>query len=164
MKYETDDRLEYYTPEQTEFHVGFIYQTLDYTDEFNEVWLEHRFPEPYICTLKDNQPDLVELFYSKLNDSRVQYLNREDILELGFEYDESILLDFYINDQVFVKPDVYGYMIWKTKLSHDYDRKWLKLEALFEDGEWSVLFEGKIKNKSELIKLLNQLGLNNEDT
>src|SRR5690606_9156175 len=121
----------YYQPDISEFHIGFEYEVFD---EENEVWSNKIFPEDFICTGTATEPDLVELFYSGLKDTRVKYLDRQDIEELGFSH-------YKMN--IFKKD---GITILHQKDNH--------LE-IFDESD--TLFSGRIKNKTELKKLLKQL-------
>jgi len=123
----------YYTPELNEFYVGFEYES--FNEEY-KIWEKKVFPNDYICTESEDSPDLVELFYSSLKDTRVKYLNREDIKDLGFSH-------YKMN--IFKKSDI-------TILHQNNNR----LEIF---NESDTLFSGRIKNKSELKKLLKQLGI-----
>lgn len=123
----------YYQPDISEFHIGFEYEVFD---EENEVWSNKIFPEDFICTGTTTEPDLVELFYSGLKDTRVKYLDRQDIEESGFSH-------YKMN--IFKKDGI--------TILHQKDNR---LE-IFDESD--TLFSGKIKNKTELKKLLKQLGV-----
>lgn len=140
----------FYTPDISEFHVGFE------CENFN--FIEGKF-KPFVIDVFR----LHEILDHELEDYfepthyRVKFLDQQDIEECGFELDKIVLQEFYKEKEVYVKPDVYGYMIWKVRCQHRPDTHWFRIEALFEDNEWSVLFEGKIKNKSQLKMILNMI-------
>lgn len=72
---------------------------------------------------------------------RVKHLDKEDIESLGFE---QIEYDTYKKENIYIELN----MEYKTFIS------------AIKQGESSILFQGTIKNKSELKKLLKQLGIN----
>ena len=153
----------YYTPEIEEFHVGFEYEYQSY----NKIsWTN------YIVTEEDltsSQMDLcasngIEDVFDKLktNGVRVKYLDKSDIESCGFSLqgvprynDVSDIVEgygLYINDT----DDLYLHLIegnrYAIYLSHEYNEF---------SGNWEQvdLFNGIIKNLSELRKLLKQLGI-----
>lgn len=135
----------YYTPELNEFHIGFEYEIFN---EEDEIWEKKVFPNDYICSGTEDSPDLVELFYSGLKDTRVKYLDREDIEDLGFTfYKESDnrfngdVIMTYFNDEL------------QLILSHISAKNTV---VVYTDKGLNKL-SFKIKNKTELKKLLNQL-------
>lgn len=147
----------YYTPTIDEFHVEFEYERNIGSSTEHEKWKKiDDFSNAYEY---EDDPLYGVIKDLRCENIRVKYLDKEDIVDCGFEHDKTVFQEFYAEKDVFIKPDVYGYMIWKIKCQHRPDTQWFKLEALFEDGEWSTLFEGKIKNKSELKKLIKQLGI-----
>ncbi len=119
----------YYTPDITEFHVGFEYE------EFvkGEGWVKrvHCFGED--ITLNKNGfcidfPD----------DYRVKYLDAEDIISLGFE-------EYSTN---YFKKNTWAIEVGYPNIKRE------KIEIYLG---YDCRFKGTIKNKSELKKLLTQL-------
>ncbi len=119
----------HYTPEIEEFHVGFEYEEWDIRAE--DDFIKTVVPEKgYV-----NHP---------YNEVRVKYLDTEDIKSLGFEIDADYKS---INSVMFSKDD---YTILQSDIT----------EILISDSfNETTLFNGRIKNKSELKKLLKQLGI-----
>lgn len=142
----------YYTPEIEEFHIGFEYE-FRHPDYKNNGWIKYNTPQ-----FNSEEEDCVPLDMKSEN-FRVKYLDREDIESFGFKHHKTISQEFYKQKDIFIKPNVYGYMIWEVKCQYRPDTNWFRLQALFEDGEWCNLFEAEIKNKSELKKLLKQSGI-----
>jgi hypothetical protein len=123
----------YYTPETEEFVLGFEYQLK---------------PSP----LMDWENKKVKLdinleavdFHIKNNEGtiRVKYLDRDDIIDCKFKYinnkrdlvKDSVRVRTYIGEQ-FEVPNI----------------------VIYKDS--SLVFSGKIKNKTEFKKLLTQLGI-----
>ena len=136
----------YYTPTIEEFHVGFEYEeeTIIYTDKG---WFTHKdlgwekkifdstsYMENYYLSERVKR-GLVGKYNPTI---RVKYLDREDIESLGFAQtveDQYTLddIEFLIDDDLFV-------------------------QIIKDDG---FLFQGTIKNKSELKKVLKMIGYEN---
>jgi len=151
--------VEYYTPELSEFHVGFEYEiTTGYE------WVSESF------THKDFNTFLYQHLDNAIKQDyvRVKYLDKEDVESLGFE--EEHVPNCYTED-----GDIQlGYALYLDEVTcvilhhtletsivgivkqHVYNRN---------SGNWTAnkLFLGTIKNKSELIKLLQQIGIRVKD-
>ena len=123
----------YYTPDITEFHVGFEYER-----KTSFGWVKSIFIEPLFNNSKIGQgsgADKKEWFSFE---KRAKYLDKEDIESLGFAQvmeDQYTLddIEFIIDDDLFV-------------------------QIIKDDG---FLFQGTIKNKSELKKVLKMIGYEN---
>lgn len=120
----------YYTPALDEFYPGFEYETI----YLKSVWTKEclRFM------------DAGWFFESYINDAvetefRVKYLDQEDIEECGF-------VKLKDKDYVFCKG---------SKNLFIQPNNTIKITSIFHN----TLFEGTIKNKSELKKLLKQLNI-----
>jgi len=130
----------YYTPRIEEFHIGFEYESFDPIDSF---WI------PSIS----NSYTISWLYGHKTISDwvRVKYLDKEDIESLGFKIDE------WVNIENF--GDV---MISYSELLH---RIRIKTKDFYRDNsgrydDLYLIYRLEVKNKSELIKLLKQLGIN----
>ena len=136
----------YYTPTIEEFHVGFEYEeeTIIYTDKG---WFTHKdlgwekkifdstsYMENYYLSERVKRG-----LVGKCDPTiRVKYLDREDVESLGFAQtveDQYTLddIEFLIDDDLFV-------------------------QIIKDDG---FLFQGTIKNKSELKRVLKMIGYEN---
>ena len=122
----------YYTPKEEEFHKGFEYEY-----KHNNLWIKAvsgRLSE--------------DILWGKLNlkgdysDIRVKCLDKSDIESLGWKFSDKTIL--------------------QASNGHEYQL------AFIEDGCWvgiynttlkQGVFNGQIKNKSELIKVKEQLGI-----
>ena len=138
----------YYTPKAEEFHVGFEYERKDE----DENWVRSVFPDRYVTGYdKWKITSLVEVVYDYLTDGencRVKHLDREDIEELGWK----------------AETKNGGYY----KINKDGVFYWLSFELFYEglgrnieingSGDFPS-FDGHIKNKSELKRLMVQLGI-----
>lgn len=138
----------YYTPSIEEFHVGFKFELLEPLKQGAvsafEGWQK--------LTVKDisllSNKYFKELFKQKY--IRVKYLDSIDIQDLGFEllHNDGDALEFNIAD----KYDEITYL-WFDYETHNID-------IYVGDGyDKDYLFQGTIKNKSELKKVLKMIGV-----
>jgi hypothetical protein len=142
----------YYIPTIEEFHVGFEFDINDTIRDGSgrKEWSYNVKTSPilisYIKWILDKNPE----------DIRVKYLDQEDIESLGWKAGliniKNNNLDVYgIGRYVITTPlDVYN----KTKVLD------ISLSPKLDVG-LQRMFRGTIKNKSELNKLMKQLGINN---
>lgn len=129
----------YYTPEIEEFHVGFHYEEL-----MNGKWAPDIFEPNLYCDDRD-------MFLNGLDKEtiRVKYLDQEDIESLGFEE---------------IVDENYGRYQWMFTNGHVrvFTRQWGKKIVIAKEG-WvggsnNILYLGSCKNKSELKRILKQIG------
>jgi len=176
------EKNKYYTPDISEFHVGFEYEGI--TNRDGKTYLESIICIP--STFKDLRIDDGTLCgiecKGEVLGTRVKYLDKSDIESLGFK----ILKESSLNDErhtcitydiVHSWPHlVEGYkLVLEHQFSETYDKNDNKLdtyassikiivrkieENTIEDikERWRY-FMGEIKNKSELKVLLKQLGI-----
>lgn len=127
----------YYTPTKEEFHIGFEYSCLVYK---GNVWRDDmRFGEIDDTDTKEIVEDI------ELGRIRVKYLDVADIESLGFKCNGDDLRFCGTRGEITVQQCTYSYCarglgVWITK------------------GDVITLFSGEIKNKSELKKVLKQIG------
>lgn len=143
--------MKYYQPKLEEFFPGFEFEELDFE---TEMWNKR------ICWYNDYE----ELFHNDgLVDCRVKYLDEQDIKELGWELTSTngMVLWFHGKEEWFGKeiPGSPLYKYWHHTLTFDSKYSSIKIECTTSNGDTDTFFEGIIKNKSELIKLMNQLGI-----
>ena len=133
MQEKQENQNKYYTPDISEFHVGFEYEC---SSDKGELWYSVIIEQlkDYLTLEDDLRYDLV----------RVKYLDKEDIEGLGFEHVGSLWF-----------KDINNFKIRKWK-----DRELDIYKHYISDNEDQLIFRGSIKNKSELVKLLKQLGVN----
>lgn len=124
----------YYTPEIEEFYVGFEYEILNYkTNNFEKII----YPADYI---EANIKPIQLLEYIKRGSMKVKYLDKEDIESLGWKYlNKNETFCYGVNEE-------WGLSHVKNIIEITYY------------GECN--FNGIIKNKSELKKLMKQLQIN----
>lgn len=140
----------YYTPSIEEFHEGFEFEFCHY-DYPENGWKKYNTPE--FNWEREDCP-----FGRKdLSEFRVKYLDREDIESLGW---------IWIEDGKF--PNAPTLFKWNSPLPNDKDVYWhLNLHPeqtiVIDNNQWYdanyCIFNGKIKNKSELQRLMKQLGI-----
>ena len=146
----------YYTPEIEEFHIGFEYEYEDINESGSTTsW--------YKTVIKENECYIIDqhLKYSDDLNLRVKYLDKEDIESLGFI--SSNVIDVLKEEDEFIKgfeKNTYILYIQEDKKLVIYNQKEYDISNKIT-GNWTeeILFKGLIKNKSELIKLLKQLGI-----
>jgi hypothetical protein len=121
----------YYTPNIEEFHVGFEYEALHSKD-----WYLAEAPYGWINKEVNLVNNNLVLFYSAIDKGwiRVKHLDREDIESL--EIDDSVHIEFY----EFVSENEPNIIIKPKSI-------------------YNPFFKGKIKNKSELKKILKMIGV-----
>lgn len=151
----------YYTPEIEEFHVGFececrhfhIYDGNIADEYWEECIIDDRID------LKEIMED-VDLYYPE--DYRVKYLDKADIESLGFIHVDN-MQDGYSNiigaNLVFKKEFKKN---WTAQLILDVTNN-IHIRLFKKGSVEMTTFVGKIKNKSELKKLLKQIGVIKEE-
>ncbi len=139
----------YYNPEIEEFNVGFEFESnylkVDWAKQTLKLEEMAHFYDSYIL-------DASSLEF------RVKYLDREDIEDLGWNYTEDSSagdgnirwFDSYTIKGGFYKLNSFGHI---PSIGDNLCDKVI----IFSQGGENIIFEGKIKNKSELKKLLKQL-------
>ncbi len=153
LKQIRDMKTKYYTPEIEEFFVGFEYEIMpnigisiiDINKPTEKVErLRSTAYEKCIYGSAFTWDEITDIEAAiKEGKCRVKYLDREDIESLGFKqakYDEN-WYDFTEG----------RYCMYRES---ENDWRWV-----IGDEESEISFEGKVKNKSELKKLLKQLGI-----
>jgi len=141
----------YYTPEIEEFHIGFEY-------EFKGSIMWHKFCYKGIDFINEHGKD--ELISEiKLGNIRVKYLDKEDIESLGWNLTRHSVVKEYSEDKTkFRFKPIEGLIEYSFNgrflLSTEDNFKTIAIRSL-----GGLMFIGVIKNKSELVKLMNQLGI-----
>ena len=141
----------FYVPKIEEFHIGFRYQ---WYDGLEDKWEDETFPNDFVCTTNNGEPDLVELFYSKLKETRVKCLDQNDIEELGWEYspDDSSLSGGYWLDYYYLHVGLDIYM-----LRYCNERKTVRINYKHSVYDSDTLFFGEIKNYNKLKDVMEML-------
>lgn len=128
------ENKKYYTPEIEEFHVGFEFEYL-----YRNSWHKNDLNQPFIHAELDEFQDSLDKVAHAI--CRVKYLDEQDIEELGF--------------QVEYQADGFFNLNWNNAF----------IGSFFEGKQvvhnvelFNTYF--MIKNKSELKRLMKQLGIN----
>lgn len=150
----------YYTPEIEEFHVGFEYEHYhDAVCDGNQDWYNDTF---YFLLGTDRKrdgghtvwrmEDLKEAIEKE--EVRVKHLDREDIESLGFEHSESnkkeVIYYRSCDNQTTDK---------EVRLWFDKEFGYVEIKNLKDKYNLDYMFRGIIKNKSELKRILKQIGI-----
>ncbi len=154
---------EYYTPTIEEFHVGFEYEVFKPSEDNPErKWKKITFYYGEVdrtynqTTMIINYPGL-----SKQPLVRVKHLDREDIESLGFEHTGRTIDDWY--ELKVSRPAVMSaHTNRRYVLMHDFrtNQGVVIMAYDYESGDSgeNTIYRGSCKNKSELKKLLKQIG------
>ena len=145
---ENKDKNKYYTPDITEFKVGFeyeIYEDFDYYPE--KVW--HKQVYGKNGRISENMDYVDE---SNITKFRVKYLDKEDILDLGF-------IKKGRNEYVLENPKINNPNCYRTHLYLSFYPLDDCNIIIDDDGgyESDTYFSGRIKNKSELKDILDKI-------
>ena len=134
----------YYTPSIDEFYIGFGYERIHELKHYNDTW------KSVEVTHKDNT---FMRFVDDLQDNRlrIKYLDKEDIESLGWDSSPDEPDEWYWSLRG--NMDIQLYYDDKTRIA-TYDGIGVTIYM-----DTSILFNGYIKNKSELKKLMKQLGI-----
>ena len=150
----------YYTPEIDEFFIGFEFEEL-----FRQKWNRlipppEDLPNEWVKLKLDTSHSISRIISKIKQDKvRVKSIDKEDLVELGFKLtyikeDAELIggFDIHINEQ-------YKILLSLTGENHVFIFRLLHCDDP-STGRWKTdLFDGKIKNKSELIKVLKMLGI-----
>lgn len=147
--------MKYYQPELEEFHVGFEYE-FKHSDYPECDWIKYNSPE-FNWELED-----CPFGKSDLSEYRVKYLDEQDIKDLGWKeigsskspFTKMIYTTFEILKEVGFNTGT-GYHLVKME-NHK-----VKI-SMFEYSSYGATSEGITlfcKNKSELKRLMKQLGI-----
>ncbi len=141
----------YYTPDISEFFVGFVYE-----------WQRKDETKFEKAVIKNGSQ--IDDIHDPVYAIRVKYLDQEDIESLGFKF----YLDHVLNA---VKNTVYfklgsNLLAMETHSNKVFIQKYdVELPRAIDEllkipyESISITFDGRLKNKSELKKLLKQLGI-----
>ena len=155
----------YYHPSIEEFHVGFEYEYRNHDGTVKNNTVLNSWNKSTISDL--NELSYVERGLQTPNNTRVKYLDKDDIESLGFIHDGNESGEE--SPQLF---DEHGYSLAyvldkqlepiKTAwIIYHFPDKFLIIERIVNCGTGfeDMLFRGYIKNKSELARLLKQLNI-----
>lgn len=131
----------YYAPEIEEFHKGFEFE-----------WFEDQFKKESFGITTDDDLEIIddEIRERKI---RVKYLDREDVESFGFVLKGKSIDLWFEKEGVLLRED--GHHLTNIKLQYGLKDHKLKITLVYIGEEESVCFEGYIKNKNQLLTLLN---------
>ena len=134
----------YYTPTLEDFTEGLEYE-----------WKVTKDYQSFTHSFKSILPDLQNM--------RIKYLDQSDIESLGWRFKTKGPFrtwytgsDSWFNNTI---PTGDSGRYWSFELSHDIKYNGIIIKAGTNYGDTDTFFEGTIKNKSELIKLMQQLNI-----
>lgn len=146
----------YYTPKLEEFHVGFEYEySENNSSDIIPTWKKYNLSfndliasKPELCT--HDGENFIETMFNKENSLRVKYLDQSDIESLGWENkqyvpERNICLNFEYKD--------WSLTYWIQQVPY--------VEISRDDYDTGCALY--IRNKSELIKIMKQLNIQNEN-
>lgn len=146
----------YYTPEPSELYIGYEFEVLD---DPTPDWMASELTAYHDLAAVNTWLENKEL--------RTKYLDREDIESLGGEFG-TVLIEGYNEKDDFVNGFTLPHPGNSEELPKWYvmyglgDNKW-KIEYRFYTNQvsqtWKTLFEGTIKSKNELIKIMQFIGI-----
>jgi hypothetical protein len=153
----------YYTPEIEEFCFDFEYEVIEEFGSLTDIvnnpddhkWRKMKFPG--IVAFGGYVGEwvfiLADFIYKKY--VRVKHLDRQDIEEEGWTFSRNPFpAKPWLNNGYWIKIEDQGYCLHhNTEINHIYI-----YEPNFDQG-LGTLFRGIIKNKSELRRLMKQLGI-----
>jgi hypothetical protein len=132
----------YYTPTIEEFHVGFEYEV-----KKEESWFRCFYSQGSLVDIYYKYNDDLDSIDFEADTIRIKYLDQEDIESLGFE----VTLIYGDNIEANTK---------NIKLLYNIAYKIMDIEVKLSSNTTKSVFYGIIKNKSELIKVLKQVNIN----
>ena len=157
--------LKYYTPSIEEFHVGFEYEYRNHDGTVKNNTVLNYWNKSTISDL--NELSYVERGLQTPNNTRVKYLDKDDIESLGFTHDPN-----EDQEETPCQFDIHGYSSGYILDHQDTELKTAYIMYHFPDnfviiesivncgsGKENMLFRGTIKNKSELEQVLKMLNI-----
>ena len=128
----------YYTPKIEEFFVGF-----EYEEFWNDQWDKRIYSiDSFICDGSQDEPYEIEEINPNFH--RVKYLDKDDIEDLGYGF-RTFLWGFESSD---------GNIIIEVEDIDDMQKGTIDIYCVQD-----LRFKGRIKNKSEIAKILKQLDI-----
>ncbi len=150
------DESKYYTPTIEEFYVGFECELKNSSDEPFE-WEPFKIISVDDAEIRNSKMDWS--FYDTQNaiadkSIRVKYLDQKDIESLGWKYivpiDSEFTIDNYYTFIINIPEPNKTTILFKLRMIGD-------ILDIWSDDTGTHYFNGNIKNKSELKKLMQQL-------
>ena len=159
----------YYAPKIEEFHVGFEYEQHEIINKHDPHW------KMMVKKMGFSNKEINQIFYNvDLVDNldqkriRVKYLDRSDIESFGFKFDatrskvDGNFVGSYENEKYYLDYSPYNYSGEFNSSVHLRVMKIKDIPITSYQSNYQFIYDGIIKNKSELKKLLIQLEIINE--
>ena len=138
-----ENKEKYYTPEETEFSIGF-----EYEEKRGEKWYKRKYDTSDFLDYDQN-------FVFEKSRVRVKYIDSEDLKELGFEIYPTLYTSVYKKDDILISL---SWNMKKIQISRIVMTQSDDFECSYEfSRREEKLFSGIIKNKFELKRHLTQL-------
>lgn len=135
----------YYTPSIEEFHVGFEYEYIPCENNVFTTWEKRIFN-------KDSFEGLTTWYSYIFNSNRIRtkYLDKEDIESLCIKEEDK---------DVFLLKNDFDETEYDILLRIDYEKHFVEIMDRGDGFNSEYFFQGTIKNKSELKKVLQMIGV-----
>ena len=153
----------YYSPKIEELHIGFECEIDQSEINKNFKWCEYVIGTDY-------ETITIARAVSEVNKNgiRVKYLDRQDIESFGFKFDatrskvDGNFVGSYENEKYYLDYSPYSYSGEFNSSVHLRVMKIKDIPITSYQSNYQFIYDGIIKNKSELKKLLIQLEIINE--
>jgi hypothetical protein len=116
----------------------------------DDEYFKFTFPCPYYGYRVD------KLFESSKDKLLVKHLDHEDIKNLGFAAGKTNGMRYRYDYNGSIENRQGGYKVYSCTLIHDPSQQIVIIKMIIE-GDGEKMFDGIVKNKSELAKILKQL-------
>lgn len=153
----------YYSPKIEELHIGFECEIDQSEINKNFKWCEYVIGTDY-----ENITIARAISEVNKNGIRVKYLDRQDIESFGFKFDatrskvDGNFVGSYENEKYYLDYSPYSYSGEFNSSVHLRVMKTKDIPITSYQSNYQFIYDGIIKNKSELKKLLIQLEIINE--
>ena len=153
----------FYTPKIEELHIGFECEIDQSEINKNFKWCEYVIGTDY-----ENITIARAVSEVNKNGIRVKYLDRQDIESFGFKFDatrskvDGNFVGSYENEKYYLDYSPYSYSGEFNSSVHLRVMKIKDIPITSYQSNYQFIYDGIIKNKSELKKLLIQLEIINE--
>lgn len=143
----------YYTPELEELHTGYSIE-YEYYNEKRGGWTNDWITN-IITTGKQIDRIGSKIFEGRV---RVKYLDKEDILSLGWVHKGLYWYDWPIQNEIYCDP--ISNRCLDYRLNYAGQERYLIIEAYERNAfEWERIYAMPCKNKSQLQQLMKQLNI-----
>lgn len=133
----------YYTPTEQDLVWGLEYEILN---SYNQ----------WICAQIKCMDDIKSFFWGGFSKSRIKHLDEDDIIELGWELTYEQKPPFELKEFIFGEDYKLFITDWKDVTICSIEHKGM------EDEYLDTMFFGKLPNKAELKRLMNNLQISNK--